>query len=66
MWNELQTNNTNTNVIQRNIKKILKYSELFSISKNNLLELLDNGYHDANKNRDHLNNIFTQKRIDEE
>jgi hypothetical protein len=60
MWDEL--NSKNKNGVKCDIKTIAKFSELFSISKNNLLELFDDGYHDAKNNKHHLDKIFTSKK----
>ena len=56
MWNNADKVEVNT--IKKNMKK---YSEIFSISKNNLLELFDDGYYDAKKNKQYLDTIFIPK-----
>ena len=56
MWTKL--NNNNTNGIKRSISTIKQFSEFFSISKNNLLELFDNGYQDAKKHKKHFDELF--------
>jgi hypothetical protein len=63
MWNEYELNEKNNNIINRNINKIKNYLEIFSVSKNNILELLDNGYHDANKNKECLSKNLKYKKI---
>lgn len=60
MWETFE-NNSNPNNIKRNIKSLKKYSEFFSISKNNLLELFDDGYHDAKEHKTHFDEIFIPK-----
>jgi hypothetical protein len=59
MWNDI--NNSNSNSIKRSIQTLSKYSEFFSISKNNLIELFDDGYQDAKKNKQILDTIFIPK-----
>ncbi len=65
MWEEIHhTKNDEPTLfrsVKRNILSIKKYSEFFSVSKNNLLELFDDGYQDAKKNKQHLDTIFTPK-----
>ena len=56
MWN-IEDKEEN-NKIKKNWKKMKKYTEIFSISKNNLLELFDDGYNDAKKNKNYLDSIF--------
>lgn len=56
MWNNADKEDINT--IKKNMKK---YTEIFSISKNNLLELFDDGYYDAKKNKQYLDTIFIPK-----
>lgn len=58
MWNDIKEN---TKSIKRNVKTLFKFSEFFSISKNNLLELFDNGYQDAKKNREYLDTVLDAK-----
>jgi len=60
MWNELENNKTINNFSKR-IQKFKKYSEFFSLSKNNLLELFDDGYQDAKKHKEYFDKIFTEK-----
>lgn len=65
MWQDL--NNKNTNSIKKSISTIKKFSEFFSISKNNLLELFDNGYQDAKNHKKHFNELFiVNSEVDEE
>ena len=64
MWEEIHTKNqepTFGTSVKRGILSIKKYSEFFSVSKNNLLELFDDGYQDAKKNKSYLDTIFTPK-----
>ena len=60
MWSEIKNKNSK-NSIKRSISTLKKFSEFFSISKNNLLELFDDGYEDAKKNKNYLDTIFTSK-----
>ena len=64
MWEEIHTKNQESTFgtsVKRSILSIKKYSEFFSVSKNNLLELFDDGYQDAKKNKSYLDTIFTPK-----
>lgn len=63
MWEELEPNKKTPicNGVKRSILSIKKYSEFFSISKNNLLELFDDGYQDAKNNKSYLDTMFTPK-----
>jgi hypothetical protein len=61
MWNV--EDKEENNKIKKHMKKIIKYTEIFSISKNNLLELFDDGYYDAKKNKQFLDSIFISKEI---
>lgn len=60
MWEEMSKKNKNTN-IKSKIRTIKDFSEIFSISKNNLLELFDDGYQDAKKHKKILDTIFRPK-----
>jgi hypothetical protein len=53
------------NSLQRGLHSIKDYSEFFSLSKNNLLELFDDGYQDAKNNKSYLDTMFTPKYDDE-
>lgn len=57
MWDEL------SNKKKKGFQKcsLTKYSEFFSSSKNNLLELYDNGYEDAKKHKHLLDTVFLEK-----
>jgi hypothetical protein len=59
MW--YKTNNETSSNIKRNIETIKRFSDFFSISKNNFLELFDDGYQDAKKHKKMLDSIFTSK-----
>ena len=61
MWREINKEDENRNVIKNSIKKVKNLAEIFSISKNNLLELFDDGFHDAKKNKQFLDSIFVAK-----
>ena len=49
------------NSLQRRLQSIKSYSEFFSMSKNNLLELFYDGYQDAKNNKSYLDTMFTPK-----
>jgi hypothetical protein len=59
MWKN--KNNNNNSKIFRVFNKIKTFSDFFSISKNNLIELFDDGYQDAKANKQYLDTIFTPK-----
>jgi len=62
MWRELnKEDEKEKNIFKNSIKKAKHFAEIFSISKNNLLELFDDGYHDARKNKHFLDAIFVSK-----
>lgn len=66
MWQEIHTKNAEPTLmtsVKRGIFSIKKYSEFFSVSKNNLLELFDDGYQDAKKNKSYLDTLFTTKNV---
>jgi hypothetical protein len=58
MWEEINKKKNNSNNIKRNIQTIKQFSEFFSISKNNLLELFDDGYQDAKKHKSYFDELF--------
>ncbi len=61
MWEEINNNKSPIRSIKSTIMSIKKYSEFFSVSKNNLLELFDDGYQDAKNNKQYLDTLFTPK-----
>lgn len=61
MWHELKEPHKNHN---KPINQLRQFSEFFSVSKNNLLELYDNGYQDARKHKHLLDKILPEKRND--
>ena len=66
MWQEIHTKNAEPTLMtsaKRSFFSIKKYSEFFSVSKNNLLELFDDGYQDAKKNKSYLDTLFTTKNV---
>jgi hypothetical protein len=65
MWDELKGINNNTNFLKQNLLNIKKFSDFFSLSKNNLLELFDNGYQDAKIHKEYFDDILDRK-IDED
>jgi hypothetical protein len=64
MWDELKTNNTQS-FLKQNTFNIKKFASFFSLSKNNLLELFDNGYNDAKLHKPYFDNLLESK-IDED
>jgi hypothetical protein len=65
MWDELKGINVGKSFLKQNLLNLKKFSEFFSLSKNNLLELFDNGYNDAKIHKHHFDNILESK-IDED
>ena len=63
MWEDFQNNKKKT-LLKNKILNLKSFSELFSISKNNLLELFDNGYQDAKLHKEYFDELF-EKKIDE-
>jgi len=61
MWEEINNSKSPIRSIKSTIMSIKKYSEFFSVSKNNLLELFDDGYQDAKNNKQYLDTLFTSK-----
>jgi len=57
MWDKIDSKN-NEKTLKTIVKPFKKYSEFFSLSKNNLLELFDNGYQDAKQHKEYLDTIF--------
>jgi hypothetical protein len=64
MWDELNTN-VKQNLLKQSILNIKNFASFFSLSKNNLLELFDNGYNDAKIHKDYFDNLLEPK-IDED
>lgn len=64
MWDKLNTKNKQ-NFLKRFILKIKNFASFFSLSKNNLLELFDNGYNDAKSHKEYFDNLLESK-IDED
>jgi hypothetical protein len=60
MWNNLDNNSSS---IKRSIMTVRRFSEFFSISKNNLIELFDDGYQDAKKHKEFFDSILEQKNL---
>lgn len=63
MWEKI--NNKNNNFVKSGMNFFIKFSEFFSMSKNNLLELFDNGYYDAKMNKTYFDNILEKKSNDD-
>jgi len=61
MWDEFKGINNNLNFFKTKLLTIQNLSEFFSFSKNNLLELFDNGYEDAKTHKEYLDCIFESK-----
>lgn len=61
MWDEIKGINNNNNFFKKKLLNIKNFSEFFSLSKNNLLELFDNGYQDAKIHRDYFDNLLDKK-----
>jgi len=57
MWDKIDSKN-NEKTLKTIVKPFKKYSEFFSLSKNNLLELFDNGYQDSKQHKEYLDTIF--------
>jgi len=64
MWDDLKNKNINKTFLKQKIINIKTFSDFFSMSKNNLLELFDNGYNDAKIHKEYLDEIF-EKKMDE-
>jgi len=58
MWENVDAGTNNVKTFTTIVKTFKKYSEFFSLSKNNLLELFDNGYQDAKQHKEYLDSIF--------
>jgi len=61
MWEELDGTVKNSNFFKKNLSNLKKLSSFFSMSKNNLLELFDNGYQDAKIHKQYFDNILEPK-----
>lgn len=63
MWKN--NNSTSPRIAKWNyyFEYFTRFSEFFLLSKNNLLELFDNGYYDAKVNRAYFDNILEKKYI---
>jgi len=64
MLEELKETNKTIGFLKQKISSIHRWYKFFFSSKNNLLELFDNGYQDAKTNKDYFDNIMEPK-IDE-
>jgi len=63
MWENMHTK-SKKKMIKNSIETLKHYSDFFSISKNNLLELFDSGYNDAKKNKDYLDKVFLERNVE--
>jgi hypothetical protein len=61
MWDDLKNSKKEKVSVKQNLFNVKKFSEFFSLSKNNLLELFDNGYHDAKLHKDYFDEMFDKK-----
>jgi hypothetical protein len=61
LWDELKGINSSKHFLKIKMLTIKNFSDFFSLSKNNLLELFDDGYQDAKIHKDYLDNIFEKK-----
>jgi hypothetical protein len=64
MWDDLKNNKKDKSFLKQNLINIKKFSEFFSLSKNNLLELFDNGYQDAKLHKEYFDEILDKKMDD--
>lgn len=64
MWEELDEPNKTIGFLKQKISSIKRWYNFFFSSKNNLLELFDNGYQDAKTHKEYFDNILEAK-IDE-
>ena len=64
MWDDFKNKKNNKTFLKQKIINMKTFSDFFSVSKNNLLELFDNGYNDAKIHKEYLDEIF-EKKIDE-
>jgi hypothetical protein len=64
MWEELDEPNKTIGFFKQKISSIKRWYNFFFSSKNNLLELFDNGYQDAKTHKEYFDNILKAK-IDE-
>jgi hypothetical protein len=58
MWDEIDNK---PKTFFSKIKSLQKISEFFSVSKNNLYELFDNGYQDAKNHKKYFDSLFINK-----
>lgn len=65
MWNKINKSKNNTNFLKNSIEYYTRFLEFFSISKNNLVELFDNGYYDAKMNKSYFDNVLEKKSNDD-
>lgn len=64
MWEDLKNKNP-SNFLKQSKRNIRKFSDFFSISKNNIVELFDNGYNDAKLNKHYFDSILEPKITDD-
>ena len=60
MWYKINTDSSNN--VKRSMQTLKQFSNFFSISKNNFLELFDDGYQDAKKHKIYFDTLFTTKK----
>lgn len=66
MWDDIKNSKNqhkclSANSVKRNLKTLKKFGDFFSISKNNLLELFDNGHQDAKLHKSYFDSLFEPK-----
>jgi predicted patatin/cPLA2 family phospholipase len=61
MWSKINKGKQPSNFIKSSMESFTRFSEFFSMSKNNLIELFDNGYYDAKINKAYFDNILDKK-----
>lgn len=64
MWDNLKQEKKNNTFLKEKFNNLKAFINFFSLSKNNLLELFDNGYQDAKLHKEYFDEIF-EKKIDE-
>lgn len=57
MWKNINNNSSST---KRCLETITQFSDFFSLSKNNLIELFDDGYQDAKKHKNYFDDLFSK------
>lgn len=67
MWKNTQNISNHKKIkpfgLKKGLDKIRQFSDIFSFSKNNLLQLYDDGYQDAKKHKKYLDTILSEQNI---